>query len=222
MRAFMVLFAGLLLVPCAIATTPDSALVLDQSLERFDGYSSPAVTDKLAQTFTVGLAGELRRVEVPLWHAHEEVTTEVSVSIVKVHAGLPGVLPEDTLATTRVDIVDPNYEVYTGIPFSPFYWVPASFPGITVGQGDELGILISSTGQNGFYWAVGFPGRYSGGGAFIAFPDRIEALNRVVNRPEPVDYSFRTFVAPIPEPTTLLCALFGICSVCSLRRRGGS
>ncbi len=203
----------LCLFAAAIATNASaSPLVLDQSFETYGGYASVSADLRQAQTFVVGISGELAKLELALRPEDiRDLTSpaEVQVLIVRTYNHVPRALPEDVLATATASFPNAGFlPVETGAPQSvqPFLWVPIDLPPTAFVAGDELGIVLSSSTSHGYQWATAFPGSYPLGEGYTGPPANMGHPLSYNQR----DYLFRTYMAPIPEPSTMLFTLFAL------------
>jgi hypothetical protein len=212
-----------------VAATPASAdpivvanatPVLDQSFE------GPSRLDFLglnvsgafawAQTFTVGISGELAAIHV-LVSASPDATAPLLFDLRQTHSGVPATGNLDVLAS----VVVPRATVSSS---HAFVTVDLSALDVPVTVGDRLAIVLQSPGPGIHYeWAgdgtcpvCGDP-TYARGELFFRLSET-DAW-----RSEPGDAGFRTFVrvgdvAATPEPATFLLLAAGIVGA-SLRNR---
>src|SRR6478752_859564 len=82
--------------------------ILDQSVQLYGGYAEVFGNCCQAQSFTVGITGDLVRVEIPLFP--EAVEGRIDLSIVRSYGGKPSILPQDLLVTVSAQIPDASYE----------------------------------------------------------------------------------------------------------------
>lgn len=182
-----------------------------------------------AQSFTVGLAGELSAVDVLVSKStttgyDDAVYGPLKVSIFGVSGGQPSTaLATTTIAASNIGYA-PNDGVWMNIDLSTHH--------LQVASGDQLAIVLHRLGTGtaydndtyyGFslpiYWFGSVFGDYSGGGAFNTPGDGTwNALNS--GPTTGMDFGFRTYVAaPVPEPGAWWMVAAGLCVVGALRRR---
>jgi hypothetical protein len=171
------------------------ALILDQHYEPVatDGYTLG--TYAFAQTFTVGVSGQLAKVDVNLFQRFGSGTLNLDILDTTNHVPGSNVLASATLPISQIG------------PGTT--WV--SLTGFTtpVTQGQELAIRLSTdnAGVSALDWAMDRPGTYSGGQGYGGGNPSWTA--------EGVDFGFRTYVDPsvsaAPEPSSF--ALLGIGAV---------
>ena len=154
----------------------------------------------VAQTFTVGITGTLTRVDLQIFRGDPQSASPLVLEMRRTlvdglpdesDAGLLAVLPI-TAVLPRLIIAPPNLvQVELG---------PQSVP---VDTGDILSIsLHSMAAPNEWYlWASGAPAYNRGSGFF-----RSEFTGGAY-RYAGTDLGFRTFVVPIPEPSSFVCAV---------------
>ena len=193
-----------------------SAQTLDQIYDGGDDAFGNAGASRIAQTFTVGVAGELGVVSVELL-SNDLFDLEIRRVVDEVPSNELG----DILGA--MEQIDPQDGDWTDVDLSDSR--------IAVEPGDQLAIVLTGsmsevvTWRAGFGSTVPFPGLnaladYEHGAGFFAnlhgdtswrtagsidFPDR--------------DFYFRTFVHPVPEPTTMPLLLLGSIGLAVSRRR---
>jgi PEP-CTERM motif len=223
------LLVTLALASTILAATPahaDPIVVADQF------FAGPTPTDVLelnvslgfgwAQTFTVGIGGELAAIQVLVSKgaAMPDVTAPLLFDVRQTHGGVPADGNLDVLASV---VVPP-----AAVSSSPaFLTVDLTAFAIPVAVGDQLAIVLKSFGplintHVNYEWfgdgtcpACGDP-TYSRGELFFRLSDT-NSWDRDAG-----DAGFRTFVrtedvAATPEPATFL--LVGAGLVCATRRR---
>lgn len=188
------------------ATTKADTAVIDQSYESYGGYGSVSTEWRHAQTFVVGLTGKLTRVEVALRPGEIRdltSTAEARLEIAPTSSHVPLALPDDILASSIAGFPNSNFERISHLEPSfvhQFFWVPFEFGPIDVTIGDELAIVLTPLVPHGYQWAKDFQGTYPDGDGFsgpatdLSHPrnwDRFDGL-------------FRTYVVPVPEPSSLV------------------
>jgi len=198
-------FAGLMATSHAATTTP----VVDQAYESYGGYGSVSNQWRQAQTFVTGVTGKLVRVEIALRPgAIRDLSSsaEANLAITRTQDRVPLALPSEMLASSLATF--PNADFDPMVPLQPlfvhqFLWVPFDFDPVDVTVGDELAIVMSPLLPHGYQWAQDFPGNYAGGEGYTGPP---ADLSHPRNYNE-TDYLFRTYVIPIPEPSSLVAGL---------------
>ena len=206
-RRFLVPLAMALMalsVPMGVA---HAVLVLDQV---FDPGPMPTVGSGVsldipkAQTFTVGLAGTLARVDV-------DILRQASVGngplLFDVRATTGSGAPIENNATTLASFTVPAATVPTTFGF---FSVDVSAFGIPVTPGEILAIVLRGTRTDTDYeWVGGFPNPYPAGAAYFrnasaGFPTWTLAGD---------DLGFKTFVAVAPAPSTVVLLGAGLAAL---------
>lgn len=195
-----------------------AAPILDQSFDASAGGISQAVYSgqELAQTFTVGLDGNLDTVGLMLNRQSDTTSGDFTLNIFSTTAGAPN--DAGTLFFSQ------SYSVFDLPGTGPFLYTFTDFDtssaNIAVSAGDILAISVTHSGDNGNWltWDASSTG-YSDGMAF--------AKNGLSNNlwesdsQSDVDRGFRTYVdtsrvvisADVPEPAVyslLALGLFGL------------
>jgi PEP-CTERM motif len=205
------------LVPLAVAlmviSLPPRAaravLVLDQV---FDPGPSPTAFSGVslgipkAQTFTVGLAGTLARVDVDILRQDNGPLGNGPL-LFDVRSTTGGGAPIENDATPLASLTIPAATIPTTFGF---FSIDVSGFGIPVTPGEILAIVLRGTRTDTDYeWVGSFPNPYPAGDLYFrnasaGFPTW--TLENTLDQ-ESVDLAFKTFVAAAPAPSTLV--LFG-------------
>jgi len=173
--------------------TTRADLILDQSYSQGD-YAASYVGG-FAQTFTVGLNGELGQVDIGV-----QTLSNATLDIVRTSAaGIPSNDPSAVLASVSLPTV-----ALSGTPYLPT-WVSIDLSAYDIQV--NAGELLALTLQGGEVWFAGFSNHvpiYSGGSAFWTLADGSWATFGT-----PTDgaatFFFATYVET-PEPSTLVLA----------------
>lgn len=222
--AALVLICGILFSPaiCRVKANP----IMDQAyIAATTGNTIIAARFNTAQTFTVGLSGTLIKVDVLIGQVNnlyaEPLTLDVRTTTVD---GVP------TEPDSGLNILTSLTLPATAIPASngqTFGWVTFDIPDVAVSAGQTLaiamktdaGVHLNDPDDVPFVWNAdngigGSPGTYIGGGAFA----RGESAGSSTWIPlANTDYSFQTFVDPVPEPSAV--GLLAIGTVALIIRR---
>ena len=169
-----------------------------------------------AQTFTVGITGTLDRVEAPLRPSLPGILPGgkliVEMRLLRVAAGVPGATPADVLAFAAIEIPNPSHEIFPTTFASNFRWVALDGIDLPVVAGEQYAIAVgpltnpSATfdSSRAFDWTATFdsslPFEYTGGvhWGFDAQTPTFKPYGGPIR-----DFIFRTYVSPIPEPTSM-------------------
>lgn len=201
------------LAPAADATSVLEP-VLDQSFENVSPNSRSAINRGLdkAQTFTNGITGTLTRVDVIIG-ADVAQSGDLYFDVRPTVGGRP----VENNAASLIDIVIPRESLPT-LGREDWVEIDVSSFALAVTAGDLLAIVLrdpESTGQRffSFSWLEGNGGPgYPRGKAF----GRTAGVGWDANDN---DHGFRTFVEPIPEPSTVLLLGLGLAGLATSRRR---
>jgi hypothetical protein len=214
-----------LIFPCAaltffcVCTGQAKADLLDQS------YTGPFVggtvvnssVDK-AQTFTVGITGELSRVSLSIFQNGLE--TEPLLFDLRTTAGGfpiqsnsgPGVLAEITLPAAGI------------LPVPSFVDINLTAFDIPVSDGEVLALVLRSNADSiapghGYEWSTGFTNLYPRGESFFRTPGNGWSVNSIA-----ASQGFETFVDVVPEPSGLMLLIIGgflgLMRACAMNRTG--
>jgi len=206
MRRFLVPLAVALLTITAPTGASHAAPILDQV---FDPGPAPTVsagisgvTDK-AQTFTVGIAGTLARVEVDI---RRDDNTVIEPLLFDVRATTAGGAPIESNSTTLASVSI----AAASIPVTPgFVSVDVSAFGIPVTPGEILAIVLRKPGLDDvdYIWFGGEGNPYPAGSEY----SRITA-GGTWTASEGNDLGFRTFVtvSAVPAPSGVVLLGMGV------------
>jgi PEP-CTERM motif len=170
-------------------------------------------TQNLAQTFTVGITGTLSEVDVSVERfAFNPPTGTLYLQIRTTTGGVPAADPSFVLQASVPESALPIAGNYGFVPFD------VSSAGLQVTPGEQLAIvLLAPNFANPVSW-IGVQGDfYPAGGAFV----EQEPDFGWISSGSGIDYGFQTFVATVPEPSTLsmagLACLAGL--ACAMRKQ---
>ena len=192
-----------------IAASPaeGSTILLDQqNLVAGGAFNAPV----LAQTFTVGISGQLVGVDI----SSSFTTNTGTLYITGTVAGVPDL--NQVLASTAIPPLSSGTLVNG---FQPTFL----FSPVTVNTGNVLAIVMYIPGAGGGVNNLVLGGAYSGGTAFQGF-DGPPILNSFAALNTSLDFAFRTYVdtgSPIatPEPGTMVLFASGLIGSAILHRR---
>jgi hypothetical protein len=199
------------------------------------GYSflsrQGSIRDWSGQTFTAGLTGQLTQIDLPIWQ-DPAYNTGLTLDIFSFNGtSLGTLLGSVTIPSTSVPDGQPNGDAFPPQGSNPFALsVALSGLGINVTSGNMYAIAASATalypageGGNGILWLgsdVQGPDNYTSGNEFFTYSDSIDSTSDLAHFSATADLGFKTYVAPVPEPSSLtLLALGGAVVLRILRKR---
>jgi hypothetical protein len=147
------------------------------------------------QTFTVGMPGTLAEVDVYIARENQAASPLMFGLL-----GTTGGVPDDgqqTLSLTPIPAASISESLgWLSIDISSY--------GVTVAKGEVLAIeLVGTTANNDYQWYGDWQATYSGGNAYDKYPVWASLGS---------DYQlgFRTYVEPVPEPSSTLFLAAGL------------
>lgn len=194
----------------AFATAGQAAPVLDQEYDAFAAGADSAVLLNTnfahAQSFTVGIAGQLTSMELQIRKTNlDPPVSDLTFDILSFMGGIPSgpALASGSIAAASVPDLDFTDDSFVSVDLSSF--------NIFVGVGEVLAIALTYLDSGSYNWLSTPVGNFYGAGSqFVSLPPGpfdVELVNG--------DLGFRTFVdpdatAPVPEPGTLATLAFGL------------
>jgi hypothetical protein len=177
--------------------------------------AGPTVVNSLvdkAQTLTVGVDGQLTRIDLDLFRNSAEMEP-VQISLRSTLGGFP------TQANAGSNILAERTIPALEIPASPSFVVfdLRSFH-LSVSKGEVLAIVLRSsadsiTPNHGYEWELGFTNLYAQGDSLFRTPGNPWALNSLA-----ASQGFKTYVV-VPEPTSVVLLSTGILGLVVMARR---
>jgi hypothetical protein len=186
-----------------------AAPLLDQSYTQGPYFETLIGSGVYAETFTVGIAGRLDEVDVPLSESGlvlqtpdgTPITSDPDVQIFSTQYGYPDQMLASNLLP-RADIPD----VFTGNYIAEDF----SYANIFTTVGEVLAIVVVSN-DSLVNWGIGptatTGATYLGGAAFVEYP--VGAWDPLMDTDTVYDFHFKTYVGSVPEPASVLLAAFG-------------
>ena len=163
-------------------------------------------TQSAAQTFTVGMTGTLTRVDLQVLR---DAKQSASPLVLEIRRTLVGGFPDENITGRLAHLpITATLPPYIIAPPN-LIQVELGVQSLPVSAGDVLSISLNSmaTRSEWYLWAGAWaPGSvgdmYDRGQGYFR-----SAFTGGVYRPMNGDLGFRTFVVPIPEPSSLVCSL---------------
>jgi hypothetical protein len=177
---------------------------LDQSLDVPVDPSQPTAFGngfgkEAAQTFTVGVAGLLSKVDVALYRS-SDFSASVDFDIARVSSGVPDFSASGRLATRQISSsIIPVWSA--GAPIKQFTELDFSSDHLAVVPGDNLAIILrwGFFGPQFIGWWTNTNGQPSyAGGSYFQYD--VVLQTSVDLGQSTLDGQFRTYVNPVPEP----------------------
>ena len=200
-------------------------ILLDQEVDipEFIGTRTTGQVEKgytRAQTFTVGIAGQLSRIDLEIAYITTIPPTRgLNLEVRTTTGGVPTNTVLATVLLPAASVPPSPTELHDPYPFASF---DVSSAGLVVSPGEQLAIVLTTESESpSFYgWHANDinqdPGQlvaYDGGVQFFFLGENPDPGDWNKLDDEFSDLGFRTYVAIIPEPSTLAlatCALLGL------------
>jgi hypothetical protein len=194
-------------------------------------FGAAAITRdySIAQTFTVGLAGTLSRIELPLWRS-PGLMGALKFQLLPVTAGRPDAFALHPRVEMEIDVATlPESGAIGGPPVPAVTSFDLSAEDIHVQPGDQWAIYLSrdeaiNASPPWVTWMIGKPDAgYAGGDFFYrnlpdeGLPDGPDGWEDWAH----MDMMFSTFVL-VPEPSSCALAAFGAIGLLAMRKRKAS
>lgn len=199
-----------------------AAPILDQSQPLYDATSGfLGYVQTFAQTFTVGISGQLSGVSVTM-----RSSGPVELRLLGTSAGVPTftvlasalATPTSNDAPVYFDFTSNNFNVAVGDIFAIQPWTTESNGSAVASQ------IVANVGGYPYPWPAG-PDPYTGGEYFFYDPGAgINQWTPFVDYLEGqdafrADMTFSTFVTPVPEPSAMLLVASGLAGMALARRK---
>ncbi|MCW3476610.1 PEP-CTERM sorting domain-containing protein [Limobrevibacterium gyesilva] len=168
--------------------------------------SAPPFEYTHAQTFTVGLSGELAAVSLQFGQ-YNGTGGDFVFRILPTVSGIPALDFNDALASVTIPYA--SFPTFSFSAPTPATTIDFSALGLHVTAGDVLAIAVSATGGAQGAWDILFPGGYAEGSAYSSYGGSAWApqVRPVGNDSLFADFAFTTYVDPspshVPEPASL-------------------
>lgn len=213
MRRIVLVATGLATLAGAAGRT-EAGLLLDQQnvAPVADGFTSYPVGRQdvqfggqfqLAQTFAVGISGNLARIEIEVYTYGANVPL-----VVDIFRTTSGGTPDLAAGSLANFIVPASSVPYVSLSIPPFVALDLGAAAFGVAVGDVLALAVSAPGSiytGEYYWVVG-PDSYPSGEGFRRASSSAAFVPTIFNQGVRGDFGFRTYVdvAAVPEPSTLV------------------
>ena len=163
-----------------------------------------------SQTFDVGTTGTLTDIEVKIFKGSTSVTGALLFDVRKTSSGTP------TESDTGSDILFSASIAAGDIgTTASFFNIDLGSGAFSVASGDVLAIVLRSADSTlgAYQWKGTNTDGYSDGGAYTRLGTGTWHTNTIK------DFAFRTFVDPVPEPSTIVLLGAGLLVVALRARR---
>ena len=180
-----------------------------------------------AQVFTVGITGQLTRIDLQIWRVSNSTLLPLFVDLATTLNGTPRDVGTGVLATRSVSASGVGLDRFPGDP--SFISFDFSSDNIQVHAGDRLAIILRNSDPDdilhGYSWASTDQGSntYPGGNTWkFGRPPQSDGIwHETSIFPQAVqDQGFRTFVVvPVPLPNSLVAVLPLLILIAFLKRR---
>lgn len=193
---------ALLLLPATL-----SAAILDQSYDPGPGggyFVSSAST--YAQLFEAGISGQVDSIDVRAYNYFGGATAPLQLALWTVSGSYPETL-SSSLASASIS--------HLSIPSSSgFVSFDLSSSGANFVAGQTYAIVLSTTSNFSYVWEGPSNGTYANGsGRQVSSGQVYYTLAG-----QDLDFGFKTFVNPVPEPATFALAAMGVAALIAVAR----